>query len=351
MKNERVAIVLFNLGAPDTPAAIRPFLFNLFSDKAIIDVRQPLRWFLAKMIAGRRAREAESIYSRLGGGSPLLAHTREQAAALESALSDVGEVRVFIAMRYWHPMSDQTAAEIAKFAPGRLVLLPLYPQYSTTTTASSFAQWLRAANTVGLGVPTWSICCYPTAPRFIAAHVELIRHGLERASRAGKPRLLFSAHGLPKRVLLRGDPYVWQVERTAETVAAELIREVSDLDWTLCYQSRVGRLEWVGPSTEEEIRQAGHASTPLVVAPIAFVSEHSETLVELDIACRELADREGVPMYIRIPALGGTANFVEALGAMVRDLLRSGPGTRSGEGARLCPAHFARCPMTAQCGQ
>ena len=348
MKKTRVALVLFNLGAPDSPVAIRPFLFNLFNDAAIIDLPQPLRWCLAKLIAGRRFREAEKIYARLGGSSPLLVRTREQATALERALADLGEVRAFVAMRYWHPMSEETASEVRRFSPDRVVLLPLYPQFSTTTTASSLREWRHAVASEGLTVPTWTVCCYPTVRGLVKAHAALIRDGLGRAEKAGNPRLLFSAHGLPKRVLARGDPYVWQVECMAGAVAGELASDFPDLDWRVCYQSRVGPLEWVGPSTEEEIRRAGRDRAPVVVVPIAFVSEHSETLVELDITTRGVAAAAGVPAYVRVPALGTGAMFIGALVAVVRRLVQSGPGICSAEGRRICPLGFAACPLAME---
>ncbi|MBZ0325473.1 MAG: ferrochelatase, partial [Alphaproteobacteria bacterium] len=163
----RLAVVLFNLGGPDSPDAVRPFLKNLFSDPAIIGAPAPIRWFLARLISARRAPVAREIYAELGGGSPLLANTRAQAAALAGALSDAGDVQVFVCMRYWHPMSAETARAVAAFAPDEIVLLPLYPQYSTTTTESSLADWHKAAAAAGIGAPTRAVCCYPTLPGLV----------------------------------------------------------------------------------------------------------------------------------------------------------------------------------------
>ena len=341
----RVAVVLFNLGGPDSPEAVRPFLFNLFNDQAIINMPRPVRWCLATLIARHRAPHAREIYAQIGGRSPLLERTREQAAALEAELADLGEVRVFIAMRYWHPMSEQTAGEVKAFGPDRVVALPLYPQFSTTTTASSLARWRREAARIGMVAPTWAVCCYPADAGLVAAHAELIHRALDDAGRSGTPRLLFSAHGLPKRVLARGDPYVWQVEHTAGAIGAALAPAFPELDSRVCYQSRVGPLEWVGPSTEEQIARAGRDGVPLVVAPIAFVSEHSETLVELDITYRRAAERGGVPAYVRVPALGDSAAFIAGLAATIRRLLLGAPRTCSAGGSRLCPPGFGRCPM------
>src|SRR4029077_461353 len=170
----RLAVVLFNLGGPDGPDAIEPFLFNLFNDPAILRLPSIIRRPLAKMIARRRAPTARKIYAHLGGGSPLLANTKAQAAALETALKDAGgTVKVFIAMRYWHPFAQETAKAVREFSPDRVLLLPLYPQYSTTTTASSAADWKRAAESAGLKVPTQLICCYPTEPGFVDALTKL----------------------------------------------------------------------------------------------------------------------------------------------------------------------------------
>ena len=166
----RLAVVLLNLGGPDSPAAVEPFLYNLFSDPAIIRLPQPLRWALARLISRRRAPVARAIYAHLGGGSPLLPNTQAQAAALEGLLqAEDSEVKVFIAMRYWHPVSAETAREVAGYGPDEILLLPLYPQYSTTTTESSIAAWEKAAASAGLRAPTRAVCCYPAEEGFIAA--------------------------------------------------------------------------------------------------------------------------------------------------------------------------------------
>lgn len=335
------AVVLFNLGGPDSPEAVRPFLFNLFNDGAIIGVPQPLRWLLAKLISGRRAPVAREIYANLGGKSPLLDLTRAQADALEAALAEAmpgDEVKVAIAMRYWHPFADETAREVAAFRPDEVVLLPLYPQFSTTTTGSSVADWHRAAARAGLAVPHRTVCCYPVSDPFIGAHAASLRPFLEGEARAGK-RVLFSAHGLPKRVVERGDPYQWQVERTVDAIVEAL--GMPGLDYVTCYQSRVGPLEWIGPSTEDEIARAGADGKALVVVPVAFVSEHSETLVELDIEYAELAQEAGVPSYERVPALGTALGYVAALADAV---MKARPGIAPEGGTRLCPAAMGKCP-------
>ena len=337
----RMAVVLLSLGGPDGPEAVQPFLFNLFNDKAIIGLPQPLRWLIAKLISTRRAPVARKIYQYLGGGSPLLANTEAQAHALERRLG--AETAVFIAMRYWTPRARDTALRVKAYRPERIVLLPLYPQFSTTTTDSSLDDWRRAAESVGLDAPTSAICCYPTQRGFIEALATAIRPALDAARAQGTPRLLLTAHGLPKKIVAKGDPYQVQVEQTAAAVVKAL--GIADLDWTVCYQSRVGPLEWIGPATDDEVRRAGRDKVPLVVAPIAFVSEHSETLVELDIEYRHLAESAGVPDYRRVPTVGVAAPFIAGLADLVRQAgAVQGAATADGK-TRLCPAdrRGARC--------
>jgi ferrochelatase len=342
----KTAVVLFNLGGPDGPDAVRPFLFNLFNDPAIIGLPQPLRWCLAKLISARRAPVAREIYANLGGGSPLLPNTEIQAGELEARLSGIdGETRCFIAMRYWHPLIEAAVRAVKSFAPDRIVLLPLYPQFSTTTTGSSFDAWKHAADAVGIDAPTHSVCCYPDSDGFVAALADGIRPALEAARGSGRPRVLFSAHGLPKKIVAAGDPYQWQVERTASAVAAKL--DDAEIDWLTCYQSRVGPLEWIGPSTEEEIVRAGNDGVPLVMVPLAFVSEHSETLVELDIEYRTLAESHGVPAYHRVPTVDAAAPFIDTLARAVEAALTWPKGTlASDSGIRLCPATYGKCRCT-----
>ncbi len=339
----RRAVVLFNLGGPDSPEAVRPFLFNLFNDPSIIGLPQPLRFVLARLLAARRAVTAAENYNRIGGSSPLLANTRLQAEALQAALG--GDTRVFIAMRYWHPMSDEAAAAVKAYEPDEIVLLPLYPQFSTTTTASSHREWTQAARRAGLDRPTRTICCHPTEPGFVTAIAALIRPVLAAAGESGKPRVLFSAHGLPRKVVRGGDPYQWQVEQTAAAVVRELA--VRELDHVVCYQSRVGPLEWIGPYTEAEIERAGREHMPLVVVPISFVSEHSETLVELDIDYRDRAEKHGVPAYLRVPTVSTHPAFIAGLARLVVTAAAlPASGRRSETGMRLCPAHCGRCFAT-----
>jgi ferrochelatase len=341
--SRRIAVVLFNLGGPDKPESVEPFLFNLFNDPAIFRLPRLPRFVLAKLVAHRRAPLAREIYAQLGGGSPLLANTVAQARALERALAGLGTVRVFPCMRYWHPRSDAVAAAVRSFHPERIVLLPLYPQYSTTTTASSFVDWRRAAAAAGLATDSRSLCCYPVEPGLIEAMASLAAAARARLPAGTAPRFLFSAHGLPKRVAESGDPYVEQVTATATAVADRL--GLAREDWALCFQSRVGPLEWVRPYIDEEIARAGVDRVPVVVVPVAFVSEHSETLVELDRDYRQRAAEAGVPAYERAATVGTAPSFIAGLARLVRHALAQDRVLASGEGSRRCGAGQGYCPV------
>ena len=358
---KRVAVVLFNLGGPDRPDAVEPFLFNLFNDPAIINVPAPIRWLIAKIISRRRTPIAKGIYGHLGGGSPILEQTKTQARALETCLTKTAgtiDWRVEIAMRYWHPFAAETAAKLLDFAPDRIILLPLYPQYSATTTGSSVTAWRKAAKAAGLGQETGFICCYTDHPNFIAAELDLIASTITQVRQdigAEMPiHVLLSAHGLPKKMIARGDPYQWQVERTAAALERGieergLRAEIAEI--VTCYQSRVGPLEWIGPATDDEIKRAGGAGAAVVIAPIAFVSEHSETLVELDIEYAGLARDHGVAHYARVPTLGSREDFITCLAGLVTEQILDRPAQDrivTGMADKgLCPSTFPACP---RCG-
>jgi len=344
----KVAVVLFNLGGPDGPDTVQPFLFNLFNDPAIIDTPKLIRWLLAQFISRKRAPIAKEIYGHLGGKSPLLELTEAQAKAIQKKLNSGPEdYRVFTAMRYWHPMSAETAQKVKEFEPDEIVLLPLYPQYSTTTTGSSLWAWQQAAAKAGLFAPTFAPCCYATHDGVIDAQVDLIKntlaqHPLPGQNLSGPVRVLFSAHGLPKKVIAAGDPYQWQVEQTAAAVAAKMGNAVND--WAVCYQSRVGPLEWIGPSLEQELERAAAESVAVVIVPIAFVSEHSETLVELDIEYKNVAEKLGVPGYVRVPALGTHETFITGLAQVVTSARDKNATLEPSVNWALCRSQHACCP-------
>ena len=341
----RVAVVLFNLGGPDRPEAIRPFLANLFKDPAILRVPFFVRPFLARRIAAARFEPAQVSYAALGGSSPLLELTRAQASALDAQLAEF-DAKCFIAMRYWHPFSDETAKAVRDWGPDGVLLLPLYPQYSTATTGSSLTAWREAAARVGLVADTTAICCYPTDAAYVAAIAALLRAEWQAARRQLAPatglRVLFSAHGLPESIVQAGDPYQWQIEQTVANVLADWD---PGTDWVVCYQSRATPQRWIGPSTEAELERAAHDGVAVLVVPIAFVSDHSETLVELDIDYRALADRLGVPGYFRVPVPNADAMFIAALADLVRRARTRGPGLCSHAGGRICPADRTLCPL------
>lgn len=336
----KTAVVLFNLGGPDGPDSVQPFLFNLFKDPAIIGVPNPIRWLIAKLISTRRAPVAQEIYRNLGGGSPLLANTQAQADALQGALG--GDVKCFIAMRYWHPMTDETVAQVKAFAPDKIVLLPLYPQFSTTTTGSSVKEWQRAAKAAKLTAPTKTVCCYFDNRNFVNAIAAKVAKALDSTSDI-KPRILFTAHGLPKKIIAAGDPYQWQIEQTANAIVTAIDRK--DLDWIVCYQSRVGPLEWIQPYTSDILEQAGRDKKPVIVVPIGFTSEHSETLVELDIEYRELADEAGVPGYERIDTVGIDDIFIKGLSDIVQQSVESDESLMSDTGGCRCSDAYSGCPF------
>lgn len=335
----KLAVVLFNLGGPDNLKAVKPFLFNLFRDPAIITSTALVRYPLAALISTTREKTAQANYAMMGGASPLLAETVAQARALEAALKGMDpdiEARCFVAMRYWKPFARETAVAVAAFAPDEIVLLPLYPQYSTTTTASSVKDWLKVYKGPG---QTRTVCCYPTAGGLIEAHAQAIRKVWETAGKPAGVRLLFSAHGLPQKIVDAGDPYRAQIEATAEAIAARL-PELPD--WKVCFQSRVGRLQWLQPSTDDEIRRAGADGKGVVIAPIAFVSEHVETLVELDHEYLRLAQEVGCSPYLRAPTPGVSGVFVEEL---ARTVLKAAgrSGGAAPHGPWRCPAGHAKC--------
>ena len=346
MRKPKIAVVLFNLGGPDRMESVKPFLLNLFRDPAILRVPFFVRPLLARIIARARVKPAQENYAVLGGTSPWLELTRAQGVALEAALPEV-EARAFVAMRYWHPFSEPTAREVRDWDPDEVVLLPLYPQYSTTTTGSSLTAWREAAAKIGLMKKVTSICCYHDDAAYLGAMAGLVSraYGAAMAELDGAVplRVLFSAHGLPEVIIAQGDPYQYQIERTVAGVIAVL--GLPGLDTAVCYQSRATPQKWIGPSTEEELERAARDKVAVLVVPIAFVSEHSETLVELDVEYREFAHEKGVPGYFRAPAANSDGAFIEALAGLVRRALVEGPGLCRGGAGSVCPGKHKDCPQ------
>ena len=339
----KIAVVLFNLGGPDSLPAVRPFLFNLFNDRAIIDLPQPFRWLLARLISTTRDKTAQANYAIMGGSSPLLRETTKQAEALQAQLAarlPEAEVLVTIAMRYWLPFTAAAVRTVEVFAPDEIVLLPLYPQFSTTTTGSSMKAWRQAYRGRAL---THEVCCYPEEEGLVEAHARRILATYTAVGQPAPVRLLFSAHGLPQKVVDGGDPYQDQIERTAAAVLRRLGPDwaAAGWDWRVCYQSRVGPMQWLSPSTVEAIGEAAADQRGVLIAPIAFVSEHVETLVELDHEYAALAREHALPFYLRAPAIGDDLAFIEGLAETAIAAL-SHVGVQP-QGA-ACPSGFARCP-------
>ena len=336
------AIILFNLGGPDKLENVEPFLFNLFNDPAILDLPTFLRYPLAKLISNRRAPVAKKIYAELGGSSPILKLTREQSDALEIKLNQTqeeDEYKCFIIMRCWNPRAKDVIKDVQLYSPDEIVLMPLYPQYSAATSGSSIKEWKDVCKKNNYQVRTSTICCYPTDSNFINAHRKEI---IKKIKDLKNFKLIFSAHGLPEKNIEKGDPYQWQVERSVKKIVESLNDE--NLDWVLSYQSRVGPLKWIGPSTEDIIIENSKIGKHIVLVPIAFVSEHSETLVELDIEYKEIADANGCKNYTRVPALGINEDFIKAMSELIIKKNEYKISENLYPPKMQCPSNFKKCP-------
>lgn len=314
----KTAVVLFNLGGPDSLAAVEPFLFNLFSDPDIF--RLPLAFLtqrlFARGVARRRAPDARAGYAAIGGKSPLLDNTLRQARALQQSLQAHGAYEVFVCMRYWNPLTAEVVAKLKARGHGRVVLFPLYPQYSITTTGSSYNEFMRECARQHYKPVTTLIRQWYDAPDYQQAILESIT-----AETATFPdpdpahiSLLFSAHGLPQKIVDRGDPYEQQIHATFEA----LRRDLAWPDVTLCYQSRVGPLKWLQPYTDQVIRaKAATGTQQMLVYPIAFVSDHTETLYELGILYGKLAAECGIGHYRVVPALNDHPLLIRAMEKLI----------------------------------
>ena len=338
----RKAVILFNLGGPDKLENVEPFLFNLFNDPAILNLPSFIRYPLAKLIANRRAPIAKKIYQELGGSSPILKLTEEQSFSLEQSLNKNdkdSEYKCFIVMRCWHPRAENVINQVINFNPEEIILMPLYPQYSAATSGSSIKEWNDVCKKNNFRVKTSTICCYPTDKNFIEAHKNEI---VKKIIDLNNFKLIFSAHGLPEKNIKKGDPYQWQVEQSVDKIVKSL--NIQDLDWVLSYQSRVGPLKWIGPSTEDIIVENSKLGKHIVLVPIAFVSEHSETLVELDIEYKELADKNGCKNYSRVPALGINENFIKAMSNLIINKQEYNFNGEIFPPKTQCPNQFKKCP-------
>lgn len=324
----RVGVLLLNLGGPEKPEDVRPFLFNLFSDPEIIRIpfpwlQKPLAWF----ISSRRAKTSQANYQQIGGGSPLRRITEEQGDALKSALDRKGhDAKVYVGMRYWHPFTEEAIAQIKRDSLEKLVVLPLYPQYSISTSGSSFRLleqlWQddpKLAQVEYTLIPSWY-----ARPGYVNAMADLIRTELDKLPNPDSAHIFFSAHGVPVSYVEEfGDPYQREIEHCTALIMQALGRSN---DHTLAYQSRVGPIEWLQPYTEDAIQALAEAGVDdLMVVPISFVSEHIETLQEIDIEYRELAEEAGIERFYRVPALNTHTGFITDLAEMVDEAAAAEP--------------------------
>jgi len=315
----RVGVVLFQLGGPDTLAAIEPFLYNLFCDPDIIDFpfarigRKPL----AKLISTTRARKVQHHYATIGGGSPIRRFTERQARALEAQLANQGlDARCFVAMRYWHPFTREAIAQVEAAQCDEVVLLPLYPQYSSTTTGSSLNEWQRFFRG---DVPVQCVGSFYEHPMYLDAVIEKIEEALARFPVPERAEIVFSAHSVPMSVIAKGDPYQHHIE---DTVQLLMERGGWPNRHRLCYQSKVGASKWLQPSLHRTLRElAAEKAREVCIVPVAFVSDHVETLGEIDHEAREEARRLGITQFEMSAGLNDSPKFISALGQLVVEAL------------------------------
>ncbi|MBZ5707081.1 MAG: ferrochelatase [Acidobacteriia bacterium] len=315
----RVGVVLFQLGGPDTLEAIEPFLFNLFCDPDIIDFpfarigRRPL----AKLISTTRARKVQHHYSVIGGGSPIRRFTEQQARALQLKLAESGfDARCFVAMRYWHPFTAEAIEHLRAAQCDEVVLLPLYPHYSSTTTGSSLNEWQRLFHD---DIPAHRVEAFYRHELYLDALVEKVEETLVRFPDPGRAELVFSAHSVPLAVIEKGDPYQRQIEETVELL---MQRGGWPNHYRLCYQSKVGASKWLQPSLHKTLRDvATEGVRELCVVPISFVSDHVETLGEIDHEARAEARSLGIERFEMTSGLNDSPTFITALAELVGSAL------------------------------
>jgi len=313
----KTGVILLAMGGPDSLQAVQPFLYNLFSDHEIIRIPRPIQRPVAWIISKLRAKKTIHYYELMGGKSPQKEQTLEQAGKLQEALGE--EFKVVVAMRYWHPFTEEALDELFKEEIERILLLPMYPQFSKTTTGSSFKEFDRV---YGKGkyprVPVIRVRDYHDHPLYIEAMVKNIKENLEDPSGY---TFLFSAHSLPLYVIREGDPYQRQTEETVRLIMAGF----PGISYRLGYQSKVGPIKWLEPMTEDLIRELAQGGVrKLAVIPVSFVCEHSETLYELDILYREVAESLGIKDFRRIPTLRSHPLFIRALREIVLSALKDG---------------------------
>lgn len=310
----KIGVLLLNLGAPDSLEAVRPFLYNLFSDRDIIHFPVSQKAF-ASLLSRMRARKVKKRYDAMGGKSPLLDITLEQAAALEKDLKGHGDFKVYVGMRYWHPFIGEAVRQMSRDGIKKVVVLPLYPQYSKATTGSCLAEFKREVERQNESFDTYIVDDWATNPFYLDALADTVKEGLRGFD---EPHVLFSAHGLPVKFIEGGDPYADQLEATIEGVT----EKVTGINWHASFQGKVGPMEWLGPETKDVIVQlAGEGCRHLLMVPVSFVSDHVETLYEMDIMYRKQAEGLGVE-FRRAPSLNTRPAFIKALAQIVKDLIQ-----------------------------
>ena len=314
-------VILLNLGGPDSLQAVRPFLYNLFSDREIIrlgpaPMQKPLAWLISTL----RSPKTEKMYSQIGGKSPILDITRAQAVALEEALNKKSNsphsFKVYIGMRYWRPFTEEVVAQMSRDGIKKVIGLSLYPQYSVTTSGSSISEFRKAASRYGMEIII--VDSWHNHPLYIEALVDVIKRGLASFERESNPHILFSAHSLPQKIIDQGDPYV---DQTVETIRE--IEKLLPITWHLSYQSKSGPVKWLEPSTEDKLEELAHAGIKnVLVVPISFVSDHIETLYEIDILYKDLAGKLGINLK-RTESLNDHPKFIAALQDIVEKSLKN----------------------------
>ncbi len=347
-QEEKIGVLLLNLGGPETLDDVRPFLFNLFSDPDII--RLPFRFMqkpIAWLISSRRHKKSGGYYSQIGGGSPLRKITDEQAQALEADLNARGiGAQVYVAMRYWHPFTEEAFTEIKRDGISRLIVLPLYPQFSISTTGSSLNRMNEITHSNGLAdLPTSVICTWQNDGDYIKALAGMVKEELAKFSNQAVQgtHIIFSAHSVPVSYVEKyGDPYLRYIEETVRNVMEQI---GADRPQMLSFQSKVGPVKWLEPSTDTAIRRlAAEGVSQMLLVPVSFVSEHIETLYELDILYRDVANEVGVKEYRRVPALNCQPDFIAALANLVEKELQTAAGRKP-----VCPYYSVHCQPTPLC--
>jgi ferrochelatase len=348
---ERTGLVFLNLGGPTTLDAVEPFLFNLFSDPDILDIPLPpvVRRTVARLIARFRSPGVREAYAKIGDGSPLYRYSRAQADAvgrkLEEEAGEPGRFPTYLAMRYWHPLTGETVDDLLKDGIGKIVLVSLYPHYSMATTGSSMNEWQRVCALKGARFEATLIERWAEYPPYLACLADRVEKGLKefREVPPSEVTILVSAHGLPQKVIDAGDPYLDEIRATVAGMEKLLRARGIGSPVHLCFQSRVGPVKWLKPYTVDEIpRLARRGTRGMLVVPVSFVSDHFETLFEIDLLYGDLARKAGVREFRRIDSLNDAPDFIETLASLARPLVGLDAKAAAGAAQGAGPSADAR---------